>query len=444
MLIFLKDLNVNKRAVLLACLLPLSMIAGPLIVEINIFLIICFFLYKKLNEKDFNFIYLKISYCFYLLIFFHLIGFVLLNFSEVSLAKSIFYIRFLFLMLCISYFLQINEKIFIKFTFYIIFFCLLSLIIFGVIQYLEIIYSLSKNNLDNLIFSKLHWRISSLFFDEYVLGSYIIRILPIFFACYFYMSEKLSYKTKKYFFLIIFISHIIILLSSERTSIFMLMFFDALFFLFIKNEKKIKYLIVSFYLGIILIFFMFPNFFPKIEKRLIWDTFGHNGLNIVEVIDKSETISINNYELNFQNIKFFTSVRQKHAEVAIKMFKESPLIGHGIKSFAFKCNDQKYFSGYAGTESSCTTHPHNYYLQFLAETGILIFLVFFFIFIKVALKILIIFKNKKTDNVNQILLLGLFINLLPFMPSGSFFNNWLSSILFWSAGFLLHFNYKNK
>ena len=40
--------------------------------------------------------------------------------------------------------------------------------------------------------------------------------------------------------------------------------------------------------------------------------------------------------------------------------------------------------------------------------------------------------------------LGIIINLFPFIPSGNFFNNWLSLIMFYPLGYWLFINQENK
>ena len=57
-----------------------------------------------------------------------------------------------------------------------------------------------------------------------------------------------------------------------------------------------------------------------------------------------------------------------------------------------------------------------------------------------------LFQKKKDHNKIKKLLINLsiIINLFPFIPSGNFFNNWLSLIIFYSLGFWLFINQKNK
>ena len=48
------------------------------------------------------------------------------------------------------------------------------------------------------------------------------------------------------------------------------------------------------------------------------------------------------------------------------MFFDKPIIGHGPKMFRVECSNPKYSE--TVEESSCMTHPHNFYIQLLAET----------------------------------------------------------------------------
>ena len=67
------------------------------------------------------------------------------------------------------------------------------------------------------------------------------------------------------------------------------------------------------------------------------------------------------------------------------MFLDRPIIGHGPKMFRVKCSDPKYSEivGYSET-GSCMTHPHNFYIQLLAETGIIGFLFLFSLFVYIS------------------------------------------------------------
>ena len=98
---------------------------------------------------------------------------------------------------------------------------------------------------------------------------------------------------------------------------------------------------------------------------------------------------------------------------------------------------------------SFTKHPHNSYVQILAELGLLgfafgVILFFYFLFkmfnhLKGAL-----FEKKYLFNDFQICLLAaIFITIWPFAPSGNFFNNWISIVYYFPVGFFL-WSLKNK
>ena len=123
------------------------------------------------------------------------------------------------------------------------------------------------------------------------------------------------------------------------------------------------------------------------------------------------------------------------------MFKDNILFGVGPKNFRVVCEQQKYnFSKY-----TCSTHPHNTYIQLLSETGIFSFLIIFCLFLIVSFLLLkqLYFKIfKKTfflNNLEICILIHIFVSLFPLTPTGSFFNNWTSimyyypiAIIFWS------------
>ena len=146
-------------------------------------------------------------------------------------------------------------------------------------------------------------------------------------------------------------------------------------------------------------------------------------------------------------IVFFTTGHETLYRTAFNMFLDRPIIGHGPKMFRVKCDDPKYAEKVGTSDrgvSTCMTHPHNFYIQLLAETGLIgfSFLLLFFLYVSycfIKQFVAIISNQKKPFTDYQIcLLIAMLITLWPFSPNGNFFNNWLSILYSLPMGFYLH------
>ena len=72
-------------------------------------------------------------------------------------------------------------------------------------------------------------------------------------------------------------------------------------------------------------------------------------------------------------------------------------------------------------------------------------MVIFFIYIlKNNIKILLKKKLNNFDLCFYFLNIGIILNLLPLVPSGNFYNNWLSALIYLPIGFYFYFNKKEK
>ena len=100
--------------------------------------------------------------------------------------------------------------------------------------------------------------------------------------------------------------------------------------------------------------------------------------------------------------------------------------------------------------NACNTHPHNFYLQLLAETGIIGFLFIFILFVYLSFAIIKnifsahLYKKIFANNLEVCITSVLFITLWPLTTTGNFFNNWLNIISFYLLAFYLFSILKSK
>jgi O-antigen ligase len=265
-----------------------------------------------------------------------------------------------------------------------------------------------------------YFRISGLFGTELIQGSYFLRFLILFLGVYVLVNE--NFKNKFIFYSIFFFSFFMVLVSGERSSIGLLFIFLFLFLFF--SELKIieKFKIFT---CIILLTILSLSYLPGLKSR-IFD-------NTISLINESE------------KIKIFSRGHQEHYVSALKMFKKNIVTGVGIRNFRLECRKDEY--RYIGV-NSCSTHPHNTYVQLLAETGIVgfLFILSFLLYISKFLifNFLNVIKKIKIANAAVLFSIAIFINIFPLVPTGSFFNNWLSTIYYLPLAFFFYSVEKQK
>ena len=73
----------------------------------------------------------------------------------------------------------------------------------------------------------------------------------------------------------------------------------------------------------------------------------------------------------------------KHYQVAWAMFLDNPINGHGYNSFKIKCKKYEEITNTnTGIYRGCSNHPHNAFLEILAEQGLMGFIILNVIIIK--------------------------------------------------------------
>jgi O-antigen ligase len=417
-------------------LLPILLITGPFLTDLSvslsgIMLIIFYFRLKnKIYFKNLNIIFLFILWCIYIL-------FSSLNSDNIllSLESSLFYFRFGFLVLVI-YFCCSNYEDFIKLFLLILSLCFIILFIDSCIQYLT-------------NYNIFGWktvtpgRISSFFKDELVMGSYVSRLLPTLvglFLISFYNTK--SHKLFLFLIIILFFANVLVFLSGERASLFNIIAFNIFAIIFSKALRKI-FMINFLLFFIISLFVTFSD--NTIKQRLYSQTLENFNIFQTQKLDNQDKKKLNNEKY------VFSSIHQVTYLSALEIFKDNFIIGVGPKNYREVCHNIEY-KHYFEKGNECLSHPHNTYIQLLSETGIIGFVSILAIFIIITFKlskyIFVYSLSKSVENFilesKGFLLFSLFLTLFPFIPTGNFFNNWLSCLYFISIGFLFYINNKEK
>lgn len=407
--------------VFLFSLIPLFLITGPFLSDLAISVISFLFIVFCYKKK--NFFYFKNNYFYIFLLFwaYLVLNSLFNNFNFDSLKISFFSFRYGVFVISIVALLNIDNK-FIKYFFYCILICFIFLVFDGFYEYFVGNNILGWKNSDSS-------RVTSFFRGEKILGSYLSRIWPIFFGLSIFVFKQ---KNKLFYLLILIfiLSETLIFLSGDRTAFFYINLSAIFVILFSKKLLKLR-LITLLSSILILILISFIN--PTAKQRVINKTLKQ--MNIVKDMEKPLV----------DGMYLFSREHTEHYIAAYKIYLDNKLFGVGVKNFRKVCKEERYKI----SNLSCTTHPHNTYLQILTETGIVgfIFLLITLIyFSKYIFKHLILKLNGKfyfTD-FEICILSGIAIYLWPLIPTGNVFNNWLNIVMILNLPFLIWSRTNNK
>jgi len=391
------------------------LIWGPFFPDLIVSLSALFFLYYSLENNNFYYFSKKPFIIF--LVFCIICTIISLEAENISLSikSSFFYFR-IGVFSCFIWYLIDKDKSILTFFYYALVLCFSALAIDGYIQYF------TGTNLAGFKISGN--RVSSFFGNELIMGSYLSRLFPLLFAL-FLIKKKQKYEI--YFIGILFILvDVLIFMSGERSAFFFLNLSTVFIIILIKEYQKFR--LITFIIAIICVVILSLNS-SKLNERMFKGPAEDMGL----VKSSKEAV-------------IFSKVHDSLIRTAYNMFKDQPIFGHGPKMFRIICKDKKYATGVA----PCTTHPHNFYIQLLAETGIIGFLFLFsalsyVVFISLRQFKSIIFKQKRPLTDYQVCLLaGILITVWPLTPNGNFFNNWLMVAYSLPIGFYLQSIYSKK
>ena len=395
---------------------PLTFILGIAVAEIFALFFLLFLVFNFNRKKNFFERKIIILTLFSVYIAFN----AMFQITDDLKYSSFFHLRYLLFSFALFIFFEkslsknFNEKIFHIFLF------ALSILLFD--SFFQFIFGF--NVLGNDIFAQ---RISSFFGDELILGSYLIRLLPILVWYIYYFRINLNEKKLLYtFFFAAYFS--VIYLSGERTSIALFLIFFFLTILFIKELRNL-------FIRSFIIFFDYgkSNVTYRVFNKTYHQIFQDEKTDTLKkvIVDKSR----------YSKIKIFSTDHQGHLILAKKLFLDNLVFGTGPKGFRHHCRKINYNSEIG----ICSTHPHNIIAQISSELGI-IGIIFFSIFFIFLIKRFFDTAFVKTKNNHHyaflVASLGIFINLFPFLPSGNLFNNWISLFIYFNLGLYLVSNKK--
>ena len=153
----------------------------------------------------------------------------------------------------------------------------------------------------------------------------------------------------------------------------------------ILSSDTLKKKFGSFYVGI-------PNPLNIIKQLQInypeLDKFKGSGKQFINLpINKSE-----------KNMNLCHSIPVTHSYLtSLDLFIDDPIIGKGIKSFRNNCNNKVYLPGRV-----CESHPHNFILEILNDTGIIGLMT---IFIPVLILLINLYKEYLLGKAEEIIFL---------------------------------------
>jgi O-antigen ligase len=387
-------------------LFPFSQVMGSFFVNAFLIFASLLFIYEVIKNKFFYKINLGWINIYVVFIFYNFFrGFFAID-SLAAIENSFAQLRFLFFALFIYLFIKnkINIKLMISgWTVLILFVCFDSIYqyfflkdIFG--------YEIIKGYPTGSI------RLTGPFGDEPIVGAFITYTsIPII----FYYTNKLRELSslKKFLLILVYLFLLLtITLSGERLAFLIFVASTILIFIFYLNFRKI-----IFFLCLIFLFVLGTYF-------------------------KNETFRVRTHDLTNILSNFYDSSYGRLYESSFLLFEKNYIFGTGLKNYRVVCNNQidpRPHSLY----QFCSTHPHNFYLEILTESGLVGFVMFtigcfyFFKFVRREINNNSNFKNYSAIAYGNILIL--LIYFWPLKTSGSFFTTWNGSFFWFNLGVLL-------
>jgi O-antigen ligase len=384
-------------------LFPLCQVIGPFWVNFALILASVIFFYELVKKNFYDKLKLNWIYFYVIFVIYNILHSFFATDILNSLQSSFFQFRYLlfslFIFLCIS-----NAK---NIGFIIKFWLVLVLFVsFDTIYQ----YFFFKNIFGLPIRGT---RPSGVFGKELIVGAFIAYTsVPIIFY-YFQKFYNLNYKEKFLYSLIYLFLFATVALTGERLSFLIFFVSSLIIFVFNTSLKKFIILLTSLIIFLILIYFNSTSFNSRVKD-------------------------FNNILINF-----YDSSYGRLWESGYLLFEKNKIFGVGLKNYRVDCDNQ-IDPRPESIPQFCSTHPHNFFLEMLSETGFVGFSIFFIFFFSLVfyfkskirhLKSDLIFKKYAPFFYGNILILLIYI--WPLKTSGSFFTTWNGSFFWLNLGIAL-------
>ena len=442
---------------ILIYLFPISFIFGNMVINIFVLLIsiigIIYYnktLFKWLDKKPFFLVFL-----FFFLIIFSTVLYIIFENNYTDSIKSLFFLRFLILLIVIKTIISKND-LNLNYFFYTCLIIPAFLSIDIIIQFLfdKNLIGLGPIEFDQGKSEKLRYY-TGVFGSELIAGGYIqmFSILGIF-SIFRILRNKNKILPYLGFFFFIILFLIALSLAGNRMPLILFIFFLLSSGLVMKMKAKKIYFFGTSVLIVIIFCSLslksevftktYENFFgsipnPKLIVKELKKSYPdlkkyENSGKQFHTLDESKTIK------NYENYPFFSG----HLSVyitSIDLFLENPILGRGIKSFRNNCIKKIHLPNRV-----CESHPHNFALEILNDTGILGFvllmlLIIYLLFLNYkTYRLENLKKSKIPDWIYLTIILTIFIQFFPLRSSGSFFSTFNAAYTFLIIGISIGIN----
>ena len=379
---------------LLFTLIPLSIILGPSISLLNISIFCLYYFFKDFKFNHLKYIFENKVLILLVLLNFYLILNVFISLDpNKSMLRNFGFFRFIIFFIAINYFFFKTRYDFSVFKIWLIIF---FIFIFDV--FFESFFG--ENLLGYGTLESPHGtRIVSFFKDEPIAGAFINGLLFLIFGYISFLIKKKN-NFYKYFSLVIFVLLLTsVLVTGERSNTIKAVLGFLIFILFLDffriNFKLFFFLIIISLMSLII------SKSDFLKNRYVGQIYN----NIINEDERDYFLENNVY------FKLYKS--------GLLVFENYSLLGVGTKNYRVATCDQGKL---IKEDYYCSTHPHQIYIEFLAEHGIIGSL------ISLSILFYLIFKNlgKIIQSKNYIQIgafIYLLINFIPIIPSGSFFSD---------------------